>query len=122
VIRRGEIRWFRFTAPDKKRPVLVLGREDPAEPTAFDQGISRFTLLILVFMAVMVPLVVLINGLTRGNWTEAFFFSVAVGLTCHRATLYASDVVSKRPYVHSPDGSTQFTSPWAPVRIPSTLR
>jgi mRNA interferase MazF len=28
VIRRGEIRWFRFTAPDKKRPVLVLGRED----------------------------------------------------------------------------------------------
>jgi mRNA interferase MazF len=28
VIRRGEIRWFRFSAPDKKRPVLVLGRED----------------------------------------------------------------------------------------------
>jgi len=28
VIRRGEIRWFRFSAPDKKRPVLVLGRDD----------------------------------------------------------------------------------------------
>ena len=28
MIRRGEIRWFRFSAPDKKRPVLVLGRED----------------------------------------------------------------------------------------------
>jgi mRNA interferase MazF len=28
LIRRGEIRWFRFGAPDKKRPVLVLGRED----------------------------------------------------------------------------------------------
>jgi mRNA interferase MazF len=28
VIRRGEIRWFRFSAPDKRRPVLVLGRED----------------------------------------------------------------------------------------------
>lgn len=28
MIRRGEIRWFRFSAPDKKRPVLVLGRDD----------------------------------------------------------------------------------------------
>ena len=28
MIRRGEIRWFRFNAPDKKRPVLVLGRDD----------------------------------------------------------------------------------------------
>ena len=26
LIRRGDIRWFRFSAPDKKRPVLVLGR------------------------------------------------------------------------------------------------
>jgi mRNA interferase MazF len=28
VIQRGDIRWFRFTAPDKRRPVLVLGRPD----------------------------------------------------------------------------------------------
>jgi mRNA interferase MazF len=28
VIRRGDIRWFRFNAPDKRRPVLVLGRSD----------------------------------------------------------------------------------------------
>ena len=28
MIRRGEIRWFRFAAPDKRRPVLVLGRDD----------------------------------------------------------------------------------------------
>jgi mRNA interferase MazF len=28
VIRRGDIRWFRFEAPDKRRPVLVLGRQD----------------------------------------------------------------------------------------------
>jgi mRNA interferase MazF len=28
VIRRGDIRWFRFNAPDKRRPVLVLGRAD----------------------------------------------------------------------------------------------
>ena len=28
MISRGDIRWFRFDAPDKRRPVLVLGRED----------------------------------------------------------------------------------------------
>lgn len=28
MIERGDIRWFRFDAPDKRRPVLVLGRED----------------------------------------------------------------------------------------------
>jgi mRNA interferase MazF len=28
VIARGDIRWFRFEIPDKRRPVLVLGRDD----------------------------------------------------------------------------------------------
>ncbi len=28
VIRRGDVRWFRFASPDKRRPVLVLGRDD----------------------------------------------------------------------------------------------
>ena len=28
VIERGDIRWFRFDHPDKRRPVLVLGRDD----------------------------------------------------------------------------------------------
>ncbi len=28
MIRRGDIRWFRFASPDKRRPVLVLGRPD----------------------------------------------------------------------------------------------
>lgn len=28
LIRRGDIRWFRFDAPDKRRPVLVLGRDE----------------------------------------------------------------------------------------------
>jgi mRNA-degrading endonuclease toxin of MazEF toxin-antitoxin module len=28
MIRRGDIRWFRFQVPDKRRPVLILGRDD----------------------------------------------------------------------------------------------
>lgn len=53
------------------------------EPTSFDRGISRFTWLMIGLIAVMVPLVFLINGLTKGDWREAFFFAlaVAVGLT-----------------------------------------
>src|SRR5215467_511400 len=28
MIERGDIRWLRFEAPDKRRPVLVLGRNE----------------------------------------------------------------------------------------------
>jgi mRNA interferase MazF len=28
LIQRGDVRWFRFSAPDKRRPILVLGRAD----------------------------------------------------------------------------------------------
>jgi Mg2+-importing ATPase len=51
--------------------------------TSFDQGITRFTWLMLSFIVVMVPLVFLINGLTKGDWLQALLFAVAVavGLT-----------------------------------------
>jgi len=51
--------------------------------TSFDEGINRFTWLMISFMAVMVPAVFLINGISKGNWLEAFLFAlaVAVGLT-----------------------------------------
>jgi Mg2+-importing ATPase len=51
--------------------------------TSFDKGMSRFTWLMIYFILVMVPLVFIINGLTKGDWKEAFFFAlaVAVGLT-----------------------------------------
>jgi Mg2+-importing ATPase len=53
------------------------------QPTSFDLGMKRFIGLMLRFMLVMVPLVFLINGLSKGNWVEAFLFAVAVavGLT-----------------------------------------
>ncbi|MGA9824784.1 MAG: magnesium-translocating P-type ATPase [Methylocystis sp.] len=52
-------------------------------PTAFDQGINRFTWLMIRFILVMVPTVFLINGLTKHDWLEALLFAVAVavGLT-----------------------------------------
>ncbi|HVB56748.1 MAG TPA: magnesium-translocating P-type ATPase [Candidatus Acidoferrales bacterium] len=51
--------------------------------TSFDQGLNRFTWLMMKFMAVMVPLVFIINGFTKHDWEASFFFAlaVAVGLT-----------------------------------------
>ena len=53
------------------------------ELTSFDKGINQFTWLMISFMVVMVPLVFLFNGISKGNWLEAFLFAlaVAVGLT-----------------------------------------
>lgn len=51
--------------------------------TSFDKGINKVSWLLIKYMLVMVPLVFLINGLTKGNWLDAFLFgiSIAVGLT-----------------------------------------
>jgi len=65
--------------------------------TSFDKGVHRFTWLMIQFMIVMVPLVFLINGLTKQNWREAFFFSlaVAVGLTPEMLPMIVSVCLSK---------------------------
>ncbi|MBS0383188.1 MAG: magnesium-translocating P-type ATPase [Proteobacteria bacterium] len=53
------------------------------QETSFDRGVKSVSWLLIRFMAVMVPIVFLIQGFGKGNWVEAFLFaiSVAVGLT-----------------------------------------
>jgi Mg2+-importing ATPase len=70
---------------------------DTPPPTAFDKGVNAFTWLMLEFMAVMVPLVFLINGFTKHNWGEAFLFAlaVAVGLTPEMLPMIVSVCLSK---------------------------
>lgn len=65
--------------------------------TAFDKGISNVSLLLIRFMLVMVPLVFLINGVTKGDWFEAFIFaiSVAVGLTPEMLPMIVTANLSK---------------------------
>ncbi len=65
--------------------------------TSFDQGLNRFTWLMMQFMAVMVPLVFLINGFTKHDWKGAFFFAlaVAVGLTPEMLPTIVSVCLSK---------------------------
>ena len=52
---------------------------EEAPPTSFDRGLSRFTWLMIQLMAVMVPLVFLINGFTKHDWKSAFFFAIGRG-------------------------------------------
>ena len=70
---------------------------DQEEETSFDKGISRFTWLMIRFMLVMVPLVFLINGLTKHQWHEAFFFAVAVavGMTPEMLPMIVTVCLSK---------------------------
>lgn len=51
--------------------------------TNFELGIKKTSFIFIKFMAIMAPTVIVINGLTKGDWMEAFLFglSVAVGLT-----------------------------------------
>lgn len=65
--------------------------------TSFDKGVKRFTWLMIRFIIVMVPLVFVINGLTKGNWGEAFFFAlaVAVGLTPEMLPMIVSVSLSR---------------------------
>ncbi len=74
IVRTGRSTFFGQLAHE------IAGRR---VPTAFDQGINRFTWLMIRFILVMVPAVFLINGLTKHDWLEALLFAVAVavGLT-----------------------------------------
>ncbi|MEG8988554.1 magnesium-translocating P-type ATPase [Ignavibacteria bacterium 4148-Me] len=51
--------------------------------TSFDKGIKSFTFLMIRFMIIMVFVVFMVVGITKGNWIEALLFgiSIAVGLT-----------------------------------------
>src|SRR6267154_1926072 len=65
--------------------------------TSFDQGLNHFIWLMIRLMAVMVPLVFLINGFTKHDWKGAFFFAmaVAVGLTPEMLPMIVSVCLSK---------------------------
>jgi P-type Mg2+ transporter len=48
--------------------------------TSFDKGITRFTWIMIGFILVMVPLVFVINGVSKGDWLQALLFAVAVAV------------------------------------------
>ena len=71
--------------------------------TAFDKGITKVSLLLIRFMLIMVPVVFMVNGITKGDWMEAFIFaiSVAVGLTPEMLPMIVTANLSKGAMVMS---------------------
>ncbi len=66
-------------------------------PNAFQAGVNSVSWLLIRFAAVMVPIVFLVNGFTKGNWLEAFLFavSVAVGLTPEMLPMIVTTTLAK---------------------------
>jgi P-type Mg2+ transporter len=69
---------------------------DPA-PNAFQAGVDSVSWLLIRFALVMVPIVFLVNGFTKGDWLQAFLFavSVAVGLTPEMLPMIVTSTLAK---------------------------
>jgi len=65
--------------------------------TSFDRGVNSVSWLLIRFMLVMVPIVLLINGYTKGDWSDALLFAlaVAVGLTPEMLPMIVSSNLAK---------------------------
>ncbi len=66
-------------------------------PTAFQAGVNSVSWLLIRFALVMVPIVFVVNGWTKGDWAEAFLFalSVAVGLTPEMLPMIVTSTLAK---------------------------
>lgn len=68
-----------------------------AVETSFSKGVNAVSWVLIRFMMIMVPLVFVINGLTKGNWLSAFLFgiSIAVGLTPEMLPMIVTTCLAK---------------------------
>jgi len=73
-----------------------VGSQERA-PTQFQTGINQVAWLLIRFMFVMSPLVLLVNGFTKGDWVEAALFSmsIAVGLTPEMLPMIVTSTLAK---------------------------
>lgn len=68
-----------------------------AVETSFTKGVNAVSWVLIRFMFVMVPLVFFINGITKGDWLNAFLFgiSIAVGLTPEMLPMIVTTCLAK---------------------------
>ncbi|WP_297240447.1 magnesium-translocating P-type ATPase [uncultured Flavonifractor sp.] len=70
---------------------------EPSRKNGFDQGANSIARVLIRFMAVLIPVVLVACGLTKGDWVSAFLFalSVAVGLTPEMLPMVISACLAK---------------------------
>ncbi len=68
-----------------------------AVETGFTKGVNSVSWVLIRFMLVMVPVVFVINGITKGDWLAAFLFaiSIAVGLTPEMLPMIVTTCLAK---------------------------
>ena len=89
IINTGDNTYFGALA----KGLTVTGQEQ----TQFQKGVNKVTWLLIRFMVFMTPTVFLINGVTKGDWSEAFLFamSIAVGLTPEMLPMIVTSTLAK---------------------------
>ena len=75
--------------------------EEPAE-TSFTKGVNAVSWVLIRFMLIMVPLVFIFNGVTKGDWLELSFsgISIAVGLTPEMLPMIVTTCHCQRSSIH----------------------
>ncbi|KFA59220.1 magnesium-translocating P-type ATPase [Gilliamella sp. Choc6-1] len=65
--------------------------------TSFDRGVNSVSWLLIRFMMIMVPIVFVLNGFSKGDWGDAALFAlaVAVGLTPEMLPMIVSANLAK---------------------------
>lgn len=97
VIATGNNTYFGTLATRVTRMATV------ADINAFQLGVNKVSWLLIRFALVMVPLVLFINGFTKGDWPEALLFalSVAVGLTPEMLPMIVTSTMARGAVVLS---------------------
>ncbi|MGI5849243.1 MAG: magnesium-translocating P-type ATPase [Christensenellales bacterium] len=85
------------TGDDTLFGAIAKGLTAKPIPTSFEKGVNSVSWILIRFMLVMVPVVLFINGFTKGDWPGALLFaiSVAVGLTPEMLPMIVTTCLAK---------------------------
>ena len=76
-----------------------MAKDLAAKPivTGFEKGVNQVSWILVRFMLIMVPVVFVLNGITKGDWLQAglFAISVAVGLTPEMLPMLVTSCLAK---------------------------
>jgi len=67
------------------------------EASSFEKGVNKVSMLLIRFMMIMVPIVFVVNGITKHDWLHALMFaiSIAVGLTPEMLPMIVTSSLAK---------------------------
>ena len=76
---------------------MVASVAEEAVETSFTKGVNAVSWVLIRFMLILVPVVFFVNGITKGDWLNAFLFgiSIAVGLTPEMLPMIVTTCLAK---------------------------